>query len=153
MSPQPAAIPSQKGGLGEPKPELMMHQLLRDSKSGSKSLEHFFQGKKEMCRPQTSLAAAPGTHIWPCDSLPPLQTRVPLGEHSHTVLCGVSTSLAWSYGSGGLTSIRSKEHDWAQERDSWDPKVNQAPWTLTWLITSLHSGTATAVGTGSPLRS
>lgn len=65
----------------------------------------------------------------------------------------VSTSLAWSYGSGGLTSIRSKEHDWPQERDSWDPKVNQAPWTLTWLITSLHSGTATAVGTGSPLRS
>lgn len=153
MSPQPAAIPSQKGGLGEPKPELTMHQLLRDSKSGPKSLEHSFQGKKEVCCPQTSLAATPGTHLWPV-TLQPLYRR---GYHWDSTATWSSVELAppWL---GHMVVVASplsgsKEHDWPQERDSWAPRVNQAPWTLTWLITSLHSGTATGVGTGSPLRS
>lgn len=65
MPPQSAAIPSEKEDLGKQKSEVMTQQLLRGSKSksGSKSLGHFFQGKKVMCYPQTALAVAPDTHV------------------------------------------------------------------------------------------
>lgn len=134
MSPQPVAIWSEEGDLGELKPELLMHQLLRDSKSGSKGLEHFFQGKKAMCYPQTSLAAAPGTHIQPLR----LSTRsVCKGTtgvlDSTTTWSSVELALPWlghMVLSDGLTPLKSEEQEWPQKRDLWVPRVNQVPWVL-----------------------
>lgn len=112
-----------------------------------------FKGRKKCAVPRLLWQLLLGSTSGPV-TLQPLYRR---GYHWDNTATWSSVELALPWLGHIVVVVSplsgSKEHDWPQERDLRAPRMNQAPWTLTWLITSLHSGIATRVGTGSPLRS